>query len=518
MRRPDGGGTKETLPSGKIRVRTRTDGQRTDRIFADEAAADAYLRGVQALLAMGETSTTAPTLAEWGRRWLDTRHTADAATDQGRWRHHVEGTDLGSLPPQDVRPADLRAWAERELPRHRALVQAIGGERVEGDEPISVATRRHCVALVRRVFQAAVEAGVVSAHPLVGMRFRWPDETTDDEVSYLEEPQVVTMLSCEAIPLAARLHYGWAIGAGPRQGESWALRWRNLDLAQLRGEIRQGGTRATTKGGKVRRFALLPLAVESLQRWREIAPSTHPDALVWPAAARKSDPRGGRQRGKGDDYGWADRSRGAQGVAQGHRSLAGLPDELTYHALRHTACAGLLRGYEVLGVTRRWTLDEVCDWIGHSGREVTEIYAHIVGGGLGDQAAAASRGPCVVHGPEPVTTDSPVGAPGGIRTPVPRLRRPFDIRAALGVTGAHGPAMDHGALALALLQGAARGAVPAGAAEALARAVLADRRVRLAQQVLEGGEFAMVAALELAGLVRAEAAADLHAQLRSNRR
>lgn len=101
--------------------------------------------------------------------------------------------------------------------------------------------------------------------------------------------------------------------------------------------------------------------------------------------------RGPQRRAEGNDFGWADRRRGAErGIERGDRSLAGLPETVTYHNLRHTCCAGLLRGYAILGVTRRWTLDEVCDFIGHSSRQVTEIYAHITGGGLADQAAQQS--------------------------------------------------------------------------------------------------------------------------------
>lgn len=460
MKRPDGAGTKDRLPSGKVRVRIRVEGNRKAYLFPNEEQADRFLRGIRDLATTGDLEIGVPRLGPWGAAWLDRRTTVSASKERGVWRHHVEGTSLADLPVREVRARHLRAWAEQELPRHRVLVQSLGGERVESPEPISIKTRKHCVALVRVVLQAAVEADLIQVSPFGlqkgGLRFRWTDEDLGDEdLRHLEEQQVVQLLGCQALPVAARLHYGWALGSGARQGESWALRWGNLDLQAQRAEIRRSGGRKTTKGGKVRAFALLPLAVESLLRWRELAPDTRPDALVWPA--RMLPPRPGgtrwriaadrilRRRGEGDDFGWADRSRGAQGVQVGHRAKAGLPEGLTYHALRHTACAGLLRGYAILGVTRRWSLDEVCDWIGHSSRQVTEIYAHIVGGGLGDQAVlqSAAGGSRLGHVLPPHLSVSPSAPAAGLEPATRRLTASVTSAPDKADQGFHDPRVTH---------------------------------------------------------------------------
>lgn len=495
-RRPDGAGTKDLLPSGKWRCRVRIDGKRVTRIYGDERKADSFLRGAQSLASAGEFSVGVPLLGTWGAGWLEMRRTVNATKDRGLWRHHVEGTELAELPVRDVRLRHLRAWAEQELPQHLVLVQAPGGGRVEGDEPISIKTRRLCVGLVRRVLAAAVEEELINVNPATDLIVKWPDATLEETWGFLEEADIVRLLACQAIPLAARLHYGWVLGAGPRQSESWALRWRNLDLRALRGEIREGLTRATTKGEKVRRFPLLPLAVENLLRWREICPDPHPDALVWPARLRPPAAAGERwrcggkgsprRRPEGDDMGWADKKRGAQPLQVGHRARAGIAAGLTYHDLRHTCCAGLLRGYSVLGVTRPWTLDEVCDFIGHSSRQVTEIYAHITGGGLADQAALQSaRGSRVGHAPQPPQDHFTVGSGGRNRTCGPVVNSGLDSRAALGVTSDRDPRVTH----------AGWSAETAALAERVLRAA-ADNNPLFARR-----------AIELAAAVRDEAAA-----------
>ena len=60
-------------------------------------------------------------------------------------------------------------------------------------------------------------------------------------------------------------------------------------------------------------------------------------------------------------------------------------------------------------------------------------------------------------------------------------------------------------LARAVLEQAAAGSVRRAALEDLAEAVLQDRRFALAQAVLDGGETALAAGLELAGLITASA-------------
>lgn len=56
-------------------------------------------------------------------------------------------------------------------------------------------------------------------------------------------------------------------------------------------------------------------------------------------------------------------------------------------------------------------------------------------------------------------------------------------------------------LARRVLEGAAAGSVPRAHLEELARAVLEARPVRLAREVLKGGEWQLAAGLELAGTV-----------------
>lgn len=394
-RRTPGSGSVEELPSGKWRYQFKIDGRRVrgpavaTRVLAEEGLAAAMAAVLRGDVFAGST------LGAWGAAWLDTRRTANASTERGMWRLHVEPCEIAELPLAEVRPRALLAWA-RGLRRHRKMVQVVGGPRVEGD-PISVQTQRLAWALMRRVLGAAVEEELIAVNPARGLRPDWPDGDLDaDALTFLDEAEIVQLLSCEAVPLAARLHYGWAIGAGPRQRESWGLRWGQVDLVELTATLTRSGW-STTKAKKPRPFPLLRMAAESLERWYDICPDPRPDALVWPARILPPAPGGTRWRspgtmradgGKGDDFGWAPRSRGEQGVSPGHRRLAGIREGVTYHDLRHTCAAGLLRGYAILGGGRRWSLEEVCDFLGHSDRRTTERYAHVAGGGLAARAAA----------------------------------------------------------------------------------------------------------------------------------
>ena len=99
---------------------------------------------------------------------------------------------------------------------------------------------------------------------------------------------------------------------------------------------------------------------------------------------------------------------------------------------------------------------------------------------------------------------------GRDRTCGPVVNSHLDTRAVPGVTGIHGPGMDHAEpFARAVLLGAADGVMRVSDSQSLARAALEAvkddsrvRLVRLADEVLAGGDFAGPAAIELAGLVR----------------
>lgn len=129
-----------------------------------------------------------------------------------------------------------------------------------------------------------------------------------------------------------------------RQGELWELRWRDLDLdgAHPTCTCRRSYLKST-KANQTRHFPLLPAAVSTLRRVRELAADASPDALVFPG-------EDGKMYGDGYDAGW-----------ERWRKEAGLREELRFHDLRHTCASHLAMG----SWGRTWTIAEIRDFIGH---------------------------------------------------------------------------------------------------------------------------------------------------------
>ena len=77
----------------------------------------------------------------------------------------------------------------------------------------------------------------------------------------------------------------------------------------------------------------------------------------------------------GHDFGWEDvRDRRAKdGERLGARSRLGITRKVRFHDLRHTCASHLVMG--TWG--RRWSIEEVSKFLGHSDIQVTQRYAHL---------------------------------------------------------------------------------------------------------------------------------------------
>lgn len=492
-RRSDGTGTKERLPSGKVRVRVRIDGAREDHIFDDEEAADSYLRGAQDLLASGTLRSSAPTLATWGKAWTDSLVNRSADDDRSRWRSLIAPAPIAQLELRDIERLDVVAyvaWLGKQRRQENVAGQGGAGkkhaaQKEKGDKPLSPQTKRHGLALLRRCLAAAADAGKIPTNPAEGVKMPRRDKELlkAQPWAYLEQEEIDQVLGCTLLPELARLRYQVAIYTGLRQGDLWALAWETLDLVRGRLNI------IVEKTGEPLRAPLLPAALAALRRLHELA--SRPKAgLVFPA------PQGGR-RGETDDGGWATRRKNGERVV-GHKELAGIERRVRFHDLRHTCATHLLRG--TWG--RKWSLEEVKEFLAHSSIVVTQRYVHAAG--ALDNAAAATSGPWKVHGSAPPGWVPPSVGPVGLEPTTNGLKvRPVGEEYH-GDDLAHGPDMDQ--LARRVLEGAAAGSVPRAHLEELARAVLDARPVRLAREVLRGGEWQLAAGLDLAGEVLRRAA------------
>ena len=172
-----------------------------------------------------------------------------------------------------------------------------------------------------------------------------------------------------------------AVRTGMRQGELAALRWEDLDLSD-KGTItvrRSADTRtktvvSSTKTGQERRVGIGPRTVEVLethkrrQRVERMAASAWADpGLVFP-----------NTRGK---------IRRRDSVMRSLRELlgtAGLPAEVRFHDLRHTAAT--------LALKRGLPIQSVSKMLGHANPAMTlKRYAHVLDD-MRDEAGRAMDG------------------------------------------------------------------------------------------------------------------------------
>jgi integrase len=128
-----------------------------------------------------------------------------------------------------------------------------------------------------------------------------------------------------------------------------------------------------TKSGLVREIPLLPMAQRALREWYELR-QTHctgnDKRLTFPAE------RGG-YRSEGKMLGRRHGETWKQLLAD-----AGVHRHLVWHDLRHTCGTALLGGY----FGRKWSLEEIQQFLGHADIETTQRYAHALQTTLTDAA------------------------------------------------------------------------------------------------------------------------------------
>ena len=399
-----GEGTVEELPSGRWRVRLPPRlGRRSETYDTEEQALDA----LKARMVFESEGTARRTLKDWGQLWLKRRaerKLSSGKDDIGRWEQHVLQSRLAHVPVKQIKPAHVAAFRDWLAKRPRAK-QVLGGgyERPEEGEPISRQTQQHVLKLVQLALADAAIAGWCQGNPAAEIR-TVQGQPKAEERRHLTREQVAQLLGCEAIPLQTRAAYQLAIFTGLRPGELWALRWDDVynggrPHLKVRQAIKQNGTVGAPKSGKPRTVPLLPQALEALRLLEGQGTE-----LVLPAAD-------GTHRTTGDDLGFADRSRGRQGVQRGHRALAGLPADIDfYSATRHTCATALLQGYW----GQRWTLSEVRAWLGHSSITVTQRYAHEDADSLLDRAGQAQPAHEPAHALRVLQARSPTARPAGL--------------------------------------------------------------------------------------------------------
>lgn len=313
--------------SGKYRVRARIGGKLKTILSGvpqaeAEETADAY-QDVKATSELREGVT----LSAFGVGFLDRRERAGVRgikRDRSRW-NYVLKDEIGKLALSTIRRRDVLDWIDR-LP-------------CRGHQ-----TRKNALNLLRVALQEAVDRELLELNPARDIKIHKAGaaKETDDLEGILTPAEQAALLA--AVPTRSRPVVEFALYAGARQGSQWHLRAEDCNLADGTVFLRRH------KSGRARTHHCLSPAIDAARR--SLARGSK---WAFPA------PKGGRRADGKPPRGW-------------HKwvDAAGIKRRIRWHDLRHTCATSLLAGW---WGNRKWTLDEVCSYMGHSTVKITERYA-----------------------------------------------------------------------------------------------------------------------------------------------
>ncbi len=261
-----------------------------------------------------------------------TAYAADIADFLGFLTHH-----LGNTPTLDdlagLRPGDLRGWQAtraatgvvnatraRNLSAVRSFYRFLARRHGTPDTVIRLAATPKSR---RPIPRALSPANAISVTTDIA-------ELSDTPFAQTRDTALFTLL----------------YGCGLRIGEALSL--NIADVAALR----RGALMVTGKGNKQRLVPVLPVVIDAIDAWLRHHPSQAPDApLFIGVRGRRLDPAI------------------AQRTLRAFRALAGLPDDATPHALRHSFATHLLAG----GADLR----AIQDLLGHASLSTTQRYTDV---------------------------------------------------------------------------------------------------------------------------------------------
>lgn len=256
---------------------------------------------------------------------------------RGRIRKHIVLT-FGPMQMAAVRPSDVRSWV--------AGLVAAG---------YATSTIRGVFNTCSQVFAQAVDDGVIARSPCAGVSL--PEDRRREEMHFLTADEVATLAEATH-PRFRALVYAAAY-TGMRAGELAALRVdrtnilaRTIDVVESMAEVGGQLVPGPTKTGRVRTISIPATIAQMLGEHIGRFPSR--DGFVFTMA------EGGPIRHR-NLY----RRHFKPAVV-----LAGLPEGLHFHGLRHT-CAAFL-------IANGRHLEEVKTHLGHSSIRVTsDRYGHL---------------------------------------------------------------------------------------------------------------------------------------------
>ena len=378
---------------------------------------------------------------------------------------------------------------------------------------------------------------------------------------------ILALRDCPHMPFEQRVVFTLQIHQAPRQGELAGMDWERCSWSKRGWTIAKSWNRNRTKSGKVRWQAWIPRAERALRAWWELkgCPKT---GIVFPSSKgpRRKTPLGkraafvlscpegmaasdvverARQKGialkaqtvhayrskarqradaskpenqvryaEGYDWGWADHKEKDM-TRLGWPRRCGVPNPGRFHENRDTAATHLLSG--TWGPA--WSLKDVSDFLGHTDVKVTEQrYAHVTKEARQKRAQSLESDPFFAakpaeNLPKPCEVESRKSLKSLAPEPglEPGTRRLTAVKPSNEFNGLEPFRQVFGRFDSKTSQIARSTLSEIAAAGSpnlllLASAVLAERHVVLAFEILKGGPYAQDRAIELAHLIVPDAA------------
>jgi hypothetical protein len=212
-RRPMGSGSIESR-NGRHRVRLRVGGKKqTLGTYPTRERAEAVLSA--ALEQLEGTVSGSVTLRGWVATWLEQRaegqEVRSTTGDASRLRTHALSEPWADDPIETISRPMVQAWARELLTR--PAKRYVGGAALQ-DEPrlaelgrsLSRTTAGHALRALRVCFRDALEAGLVTENPCIGVRLPRVARL-EDPSTYLTTEEIAALLGCDAVPIERRQVY-----------------------------------------------------------------------------------------------------------------------------------------------------------------------------------------------------------------------------------------------------------------------------------------------------------------------
>lgn len=239
-------------------------------------------------------------------------------------------------------------WNNLEIKKiTRADVHKMIFETINHD--IKMNTRRWIFDMIKRLFQMAVEDGILSHNPALGIQVKVPEV----EQKVLTNSEVEILLR-EARNVNHRFYTTWvvALKTGMRSGELYALKWTDIDFdAKLILVTKQWTSKSGFCPTKTRKNRIVPISTDLLVFLKELKLSQGQSEFVLP---------------RSDEW-----ENGAQAKAlRDFCSAIGIT-EVKFHDLRATFITNLL--------ARGESLARVMSMVGHTQIKTTNGYLRKAG-------------------------------------------------------------------------------------------------------------------------------------------